>query len=298
MKKIDNAKNVTLLSDIDMKHIKYKILYGAIILVLLVFVFIALIPTVWIFMTGFKTTKEIYAVNPKFFPEQFSIETVLNIWNKTQIGTNVLATFVLAAGEIFSMLFVCGLAGYVISRLKPSGSKVLYMVILWTMMLPGTVRTVPLYMEFVKFPILNISLLDTYWPLILMSAANAYNIMLFKTFFDSVPSSIIEAARIDGCRELQIFLKIVVPMSLPIIIYTSIIGFNSVWSQFVMPMLVINNQKLQPIPVVIYHIRTAATANMPETAMALSIATLPPLIAFMFFQKRIVGGISIGGVKG
>lgn len=297
-KKKETNKGATLIADSDLRLLRYKIGYAVIILVLMMFVLIALVPTIWAFLLGFKSVDEIYSSTPTFFPKQIDLSVVGAVLKETKLATNIISTFIMAFGQIASLLLINGFGGYVLSRVKPKGTKVVFLAITWTMMMPGSVRTVPLYMSFVDFPLLHISLLNTYWPFFLLSAGGAFNILLFKTFFDSISISLVESARLDGCSEVGIFTKIILPLSMPIVAYLSVLTFNGAWKDFLMPMLVLSDQKLQTVPVVIYRLRMKSSLNMPTVAMLLTLASIPPIITFCIFQKWIMGGINIGGVKG
>ena len=185
-------RSATLISDSDLRLLRYKIGYVLIILILMMFVLIALVPTIWAFLLGFKSVDEIYSSTPTFFPKQIDLSVVGGVLKETKLATNIISTFIMAFGQIASMLIINGFGGYVLSRVKPKGTKAVFAAITWTMMMPGTVRTVPLYMSFVDFPILHVSLLNTYWPFFLMAAGGAFNILLFKTFFDSISISLVE----------------------------------------------------------------------------------------------------------
>ena len=132
---------------------------------------------------------------------------------------------IMAGGSVVFDLIVSGLAGYVLSRLKPKGTKLMLTLIFWIMLMPGTMRTVPLYMEFKSMPLLGINLLETFWPIWLMAGANAFNIILFKNFFDGISESLVEAAWIDGCSDIMLFFKIIIPLSVPVFITVAMILF-------------------------------------------------------------------------
>lgn len=291
-------KPIGVISAFDLKQTKYKVIYFIMFAIMTVLVLAVIVPTIWIFLTGFKGSQEIYEIPAKFFPRELDFSRVSEAWKEIDISGNIISTFLLAFGEVAGMLLVCGFGGYVMSKLKPKGIKAIFVLIVLTMMMPSTVRIVPLYMSFVDFPIGHFSMLNTYWPLIMLAAANAFNLVLFKNFFDSVSMSIVEAAWIDGCGNIRVFFKIMLPLSTPVIIYTAIRSFNNVWSDFLMPMLVLSDQKLQPVPTVIFNMKNTAIVKINNYMMSLCIACIPPIIIFAFFQKKIMGGINVGGVKG
>lgn len=291
-------KQTGVISAVDMRQKKYKIMYVFLFVFMMVLALSVIVPAVWIFLTGFKGSQEIYEIPARFFPKEFNLSRIGDAWKEIDISGNILATFILAFGEIAGMLLVCGFGGYVMSRLRPKGVKAVFILVVLTMMMPSTVRIVPLYMSFVDFPIGHFSMLNTYWPLIMIASANAFNLVLFKNFFDSISMSIVESARMDGCGDIRVFFHIIVPLSMPVIVYTSIRSFNSVWSDFLMPMLVLSDQKLQPVPTVIFRLKSTALVRINNYMMSLCIACVPPILIFIFFQKKIMGGINVGAVKG
>lgn len=291
-------KSAGLISQSDLKRPKYKIIYSFMVAFMVFMCVIVIVPALWILVTGFKESQEIYQIPATFFPKKFNLSRITEAWIDLDLGTNIFSTFILAILEVGGMLVVCGFGGYVISKLKPKGIKLIFVLVVWTMMMPSNVRLVPLYMSFVDFPIGHFSMLDTYWPLVLIASANAFNMVLFKNFFDGVSTSLVEAAKIDGSGDIGILFKIMLPLSMPAVAYTSIMTFNGVWSDFLMPMLVLADRKLQPLPVVIYRIKSTTNIKINNYMLALSLACIPPIIVFAFFQKQIMGGINIGGVKG
>ena len=291
-------KEPGLISESDLKQTSYKIVYSLMVLIMILMVVIAVVPAIWAFVTGFKDSQEIYQIPATFFPKEFRLSRISEAWVDLSIGSNILSTFALSFCEVAAMLIVCGLGGYVISKLKPKGIKMVFVLVVWTMMMPATVRLVPLYMSFVDFPIGHINMLNSFWPLIMIAAANAFNMVLFKNFFDTVSNSLVEAARLDGCNDLRILFRIMLPLSMPAVAYTSIMTFNGTWSDFLMPMLVLSDRKLQPLPVVIFNILNTTNVKINNYMMALFLACVPPLVVFTLFQRQIMGGLNIGGVKG
>ena len=285
-----------ILTDSDMKQPRYKILYGFMFLFLIIDVLVVMVPVVWILLSGFKDVGEMYQIPTKFFPEHFSLKKLANVWIELKFYKYYAATFIMAAGCVAADIIVCGLAGYSLSKVKPTGTKVILMILFWLMLLPGSMRTVPLYMEFKSFPVLNFSMLNTFWPMWLMAASNIFDIILFKNFFDGISSSLVEAARVDGATDLKIFSKIMIPLSLPIFMTVGVLTFNSNIGQFLWPYITINDERLTVIGVALYQIKNS-TITMDKQMLAFLFAIIPQIIIFLLFQKYIMGGINVGGVK-
>lgn len=281
------------LTDVDMKKRGNRILYYAMLLILIVVCLISVLPVLWIILSGFKDTQEMYSVPASFLPKHIKLSKLAKVWTEMKFYKYYLTTFVMAAGAAFSDILVCGLAGYVLSRLKPRGSKVIFMICFWVMLLPGTMRTVPLYITF-----RNMKLLDSYVPIWIMAAANAFDIILFKNFFDSISSSLIEAGRIDGASNLRIFFKIVMPLSIPVFMVVGILGFNAQIGNFFWPYLLISKPELRVLGVQIFKMQGSGNYTMDYQMLAILFSVLPQVVIFAIFQKHIMGGVNIGGVKG
>lgn len=285
----------------DMKQVKYKVFYGFLWALMLFWFTIVILPCLWLAVSGFKTAAEINAsTNATFFPKEWDFGKLKFAWDTLHYQKFYINTFFLAIGCVISDLVVSGLAGYVLSRLKPKGYKFVLTMVFCLMILPTTGTTVPLYITFKEGIIPGVSLLNTYWPMWLMAGANMFNIILFKTNFDGVSSSLIEAARIDGASDMQIFIKIMIPLSIPVIITVSLFTFNGQFGNFFWPNLVITDPEMYTLGVQVYKIQNTVTANLTDDIkmMGIIFAVLPQLIIFSLFQKHIIGGMNLGGVKG
>ena len=285
----------------DMKQVKYKVFYGLLWALMLFWFTIVILPCLWLAVSGFKTAAEINAsTNATFFPKEWDFGKLKYAWDTLHYQKFYINTFFLAIGCVISDLVVSGLAGYVLSRLKPKGYKFVLTMVFCLMILPTTGTTVPLYITFKEGIIPGVSLLNTYWPMWLMAGANMFNIILFKTNFDGVSSSLIEAAKIDGASDMRIFFKIMVPLSIPVIMTVSLFTFNGQFGNFFWPNLVITDPEMYTLGVQVYKIQNTVTANLTDDIkmMGIIFAVLPQLIIFSLFQKHIIGGMNLGGVKG
>ena len=293
MKNMDKG----ILTNSDMKKPKYKILYAIMVFLMIVYCLISVLPVVWIMLSGFKDVKEMYAVPATLLPKKIELSKLGRVWTELKFYKYYGNTFLMAIGSVISNIVISGLAGYVLSRLKPKGTKFMLAVIFWLMLLPGTMSTVPLYMEFKSMPLIGINLLETYWPIWLMSGANAFNIILFKNFFDGISSSLIEAAWIDGANNTRIFFKIIIPLSTPVFIVVAMFTFNGQIGNFFWPYLLISSKEKTVLGVQLYKMKSS-TYTMDYQMLALLFSVIPQIVIFAIFQKQIMGGVNIGGVKG
>lgn len=298
------AKQTGVLSSSDLKTAYGKILYWIFFAILVLVALVATIPAIWTILTSFKDTQEIYAAF-SFFPQNMSWNRIVTrlseSWNYLNLGSSIINTIILSLGSLAVHIVVCGFGGYVLSKLKPKGSKLIFTLVVWTMMMPSQIRMVPNYISWLHFPFasdngLGVSLLDTFWPMWLGAGADTFAVLLFKNAFDGLSSSYVEAAKIDGCTNYGVFFKIMLPLATPVIIFQSINILSGAWSDFFTPLLVLDKRVVVPLKV--YRLRSDTNIQMNTYFMALVFASIPPFIIFFIFQKRILGGINIGGVKG
>jgi len=280
------------LRPMDMKSAKGKITYGILSLVMLLHLLIVCIPVLWMILLCFKEPAEIYSKTPTFFPESINLGKIADLWNQLEIYKYYLNTLIVAVGCVIFDVGISGLAGYSLSRLKPKGSRIYFVLVSVTMLLPATTAMVPNYMLYK-----DLGLLNSYIPLWLIAGMNMFHVLLFKSSFDGLPLSIIEAAKIDGASDIRIFLWIIIPMSIPVVATCAIFTFNAAFGDFFWPYLLITDPEKMVMGVRLFEIK-GSNLSMDKQMVAALFTLLPQAIIFIVFQKYIMGGINIGGVKG
>lgn len=295
-KKVFSEMNSGALIANDMKSVKYKILYLVLCLALLLVIAMVVVPALWMVMTCFKEPAELASVHQSFFPTQFRFEKFATTWARFKFHKYFFNTLVMSVGTVVFDVVINGFAGYVLSRLKPRGAKLYFGMV--TVLILVNAPIIPLYMTFVDFPIGHFSMLGTYWPMWMMAGANMFNILLFKTSFDAISVSLVEAAKIDGASPIRIFTSIIIPMSVPVITTVAIFTFNGSFGSFFWPYLIVPDSSKRTLGVVLYAVRGAADLSLDIKMIATFICIIPQLLVFILFQKKIIGGINLGGVKG
>lgn len=291
-------KDSGLINFMDLKKLRIKILYWTIFAFLMLLALICLLPPLWIFVSSMKSTKELYQIPITLLPERFDFNKITRVWRQLDYLKFYINTLKVVGGAVLVTVIANGLAGFVLSRLKPVGSKLYFTIILWTMLLPSTLSLVPLYKNIIHFPLFGFNLVNTYWPLWLVCGANAFFVLIFKSFFDGIPMPLIEAARLDGCGNIRIFARIMLPLSKPIIAVAVIFTVNNVWSDFLLPYLVLNNKNAYTVMLAIYSVKNNANLSLDIQLMAVVFAIIPPIIIFVIFQKLIMQGVTVSGIKG
>lgn len=299
MKK-SSAKTNGLLNGIELQSGKYRLIYGVMMGLLIILSLICLVPIVWVFISGFKTPSEMNSIPPTLLPSDYSFEKVREIWNKIKFFKYFKNTLYEIIGALIFDIVLNGFAGYVLSRLRPLGSALLETLVFGTMLLPS-VSMVPLYMTFVDMPIIHANLTGSFLPLWLQAGCNAFNIMLFRNFFNGIPMDYLEAARIDGCSSIGIFVKIILPLSKPILVVETIFCVINSWKNFMWPYLILGSTGKETISILLYTISSGTSGmnlTVPETMLVTMLSIIPPGIFYAFFSKQIMGGINMSGIKG
>jgi len=292
-------KRTGIINYMDLKKAHIRLLYWVVFVLLCILAFVCMAPPLWVIISSTKDVKEFIMIPPTIIPRSFHPEKWIDVWNMLDFGRYYINTLALAAGNVVCSITFNGLAGFVLSRLKPRGSTLIFTLMLWTMMLPNSVAMVPVFKNIVNVPLLNINLTDSYIPMWLMAGASAFNVMVFKSFFDGIPSSLIEAARLDGCTDLQIFYRVVVPLSTPVIMTMFILTINGTWKDFFWPYLILRNQDMYTVMVKIFTMGGSGSNYTIDLQMiALTFAIVPPAIFFLFFQRYIMQGFTLSGIKG
>jgi len=189
-----SSKQTGVLSRADLKTVKGQMIYWTFFSILVIVTIISVVPAIWTLLTAVKDTKEIFEAF-SFFPQDMSLNKIVTrireSWSILQLGDSIINTIVLSIGNLLVSVIVCGFGGYVLSKLKPKGTKLIFTLVVWTMMMPGQIRMVPNYISWLHFPFamdfgIGVNLLDTFWPMWLGAGADAFAVLLYKNAFDGI----------------------------------------------------------------------------------------------------------------
>ncbi|MDE7094863.1 MAG: carbohydrate ABC transporter permease, partial [Anaeroplasmataceae bacterium] len=240
----------------------------------------------------FKTVNEINSNEYHLFPKAFDFMKLVNLWNRLDFGRYYVNTILVVIGAMICSVLFNGLLAYAIGVLKPAGYKIINGLILFSYMIPAALSLFPLVMQIRDFGMIN-----SYLPLCLIFGSNAYYFMLFKDYFQKIPSSLIEAARMDGLSDFRIFYKVVLPLSKPIIGVVAIFTMTAAYSDFLLPYLILQDDGMKTVMVAIYNLSSTTTIDTSEFLMLLVISIIPQIIIFIIFQKQIMGSQVSSGMK-
>lgn len=250
-------------------------------------------PFLWMIAGSFKPELEVSTlslVSPRMTTENYKA-----VLTKIPLGRAFLNS-VLVSGTVTTSVVVFGsLVGYALAKLRFVGSKGLYVLILFTMMIPFQIVIIPQYILMVK-----LGWTDSYLGLIAPTMMSAFSITLFRQFFQSVPTALIDAARIDGCSELRILFQVVWPLSRPVIVTVAILTFMTSWNEVLWPLMVVRERSLMTMPqlVTLFTIGGEAEAQLGALLAAATLLSLPVILAYAFFQRFFIESLATSGVKG
>lgn len=256
--------------------------------------FIMFFPILWIMTSSFKPLIEFSSYPPRFLPKVFSPENYLEVFKNSKLPVYIRNTLILMLGNTVGTLLSSSLVAYPLARLNFKGRRIIFALILATMMIPSYVTIIPQYILFRYF-----GWLDSFLPIIVPAFfAYPYNVFLFRQFYRTIPRELDEAARIDGCNEWQIFWKIIVPISRPVFITIGILSSIFWWNEFFVPMVFINSEDLKPLSVGIYSFSRTTFIVRWDLIMAMAtIMIIPPMIIFILAREYITAGIKTTGLK-
>ena len=270
------------------------ILQGATLLFLLI---VGLGPLLWMVKSSITPTQDTLRMPMALWPHGFDLGQLATAWSRTHIDRYLLNTVWIAAGSWLVQIVVATTAGYALSVLKPRFHRILSGLVLATLFVPALVLLVPLYLTVVDLPIVHVRMIDTFWAVWLPAGASAFNVVVIKRFFDNLPREIFDAARVDGAGPFQLFWRIVLPMSRPIIGVVSVFAVIATWKDYLWPLLVLRKPELQPLSVRLPTLQP--TTDLGVFIAALTISSLIPIVLFLLFQRLVLRGPGLSGaIKG
>ncbi|MFG3061776.1 carbohydrate ABC transporter permease [Streptomyces sp. NPDC048231] len=247
-------------------------------------------PILWMVKAAVSPSSDIVAHPLSLWPSQIRFGNVSEALTSLEIGRYLLNSVYLAAGCLVVQLIISTSAGFALSVLKPRYGKVVYAMLLATLLVPATVSLVPLYLTAQHMPGLGVNLIDSYWAVWLPAGANAFNVLLVKRFFDGIPAELYEAARVDGAGALTLLWRIVLPLSRPVLAVVSLFTLIASWKEFIWPLIAITDPQKQPIAVALPTI--AKNSDQGLVIAGLLLASIPPLLLFVVFQRQVVNGVA------
>jgi multiple sugar transport system permease protein len=295
----ESREERTLVSPLMLKRPLGRAIYWLVFALLLLSTIITFGPLYWMYSGALKSSTEIFQTPPTFWPAHPQWSNYVNAWNILKLPLYLGNSLILAAGAVVLQVLVSATAAYAVSKLRPAGKSIIQFGFFCTLMVPSVVYLIPQFVNISDLPLLHISLINSWAGVWLPEAASAFNILVLKSFFDSIPIELTDAARLDGANSWQLFIRIILPLSRPALAVITIFTVIASWKDFLWPLLVLSDSQLQPLIVALYH-ESGINANLPFSYLVagLAFASIPPIILFLLFQRQIIRGINLSGLKG
>ncbi len=273
------------------RPLKAVLSYGLLLLLAAMFIY----PFLLAIGTSFKTMPEIAANPSRLIPETFTLEGYQRLFT-FDVGRWTFNSALVAVAITLGNVLFASLAGYALARIPFPGSRTAFLAILGTMMIPGIVLIIPMFIV-----LKTLGMINSYSGLIVPKLTAAFGIFLMKQFFESVPKELEEAARMDGATPFQTFFRVVLPTARPALVALVIFSFQGAWNDFMHPLIVVTTAKqLWTLPLGLALLRGGMGQNLLWNSLLAGsmLTTLPMAIIFFVFQRYFIEGISYSGIKG
>ena len=260
---------------------------------LCVFALIMMFPMVWIVSGSLKPLEQVFAIPVKWIPDPIQWRNYPEAWTSENFNRNLMNSLIVLFSQVGIQVFFPSLAGYGFAKHDFPGKEIMFVIILGMSLLPLQIIMIPLFV-IVK----QLGWINTYQGLIIPISINAFAVFFMRQFITSIPNEYIDAARVDGSGELNIFFQIVVPMVKPALVTLALLAALASWDEFLWPLIVISDQDLATLPLGISYLKSLYQAPAHWLLAVSVVMALPLLLIFLFAQERIIESASQTGIKG
>ena len=281
-----------------MHNKKLKLQNVAIHILKIIVAIIMFFPIIWIFTGGFKTLSE-FTTSGKFMPQNFTTENFEYIFTESNIWLYTRNTVILMLGTTIGTLLSSSLVAYPLARMEFKGKKLIFSIIIATMLIPNIALIIPQYIMFGK-----LGWLDSFLPMIIPAwFAYPYNVFLMRQFFRTIPKELDEAAEIDGCSSIRILFQILLPLSRSTMITIGVMSCVFWWNELTQPVFFINSDKWRTLTMALmttfmYVKSNTFVISWPTLMAASTLMIIPPMLLYFCGSKYLVDRIKTGGLKG
>ncbi|WP_392544671.1 carbohydrate ABC transporter permease [Oryzobacter telluris] len=250
-------------------------------------------PFLWMVLGSFKSTTELRQSPPTWLPEHASLDNYTQLFTRLDFGTYFFNSTVVAAVVTIGNLLFCSMLGYALAMLEFRGKKALFAVVMGTLLIPGVVTFVPLFVL-----VANAGLIDTLPGLMLPFLAAPFGVFLMRQFIMGLPRDLLDAGRVDGAGELRIFARIILPLCGPALATLGILTFLGSWNNFLWPLVVAQTEETYTLPVALaLYAKGQNSTNYGLLLAGATVVVIPMLLVFLGFQRRVIEGIATTGIK-
>jgi len=275
------------------KKAKNRIFYTICYIVLIVFAIGMIVPFIWMVLSTFKSQKELMVFPPKFFPENPTLDNYKQVLTNVPFANYYLNSILVTLISVVLVLITSSMAGFAFAKYEFKGKNVIFKTLLSAMMIPFPVTIIPLYIM-----IYSLGLVDSYFALIITGSVSIFGTFLMRQFIIGIPNDLIDAARIDGCNDWLVYIKIIIPNTRPVLSALAIFSFMGTWNAFLWPLLVVNDHKHRTVQLGVQYFTQQYGDLVHLQITAAAMAVIPIIILYLFLQKQFIKGITMTGIKG
>lgn len=249
-------------------------------------------PFYWMIITSVKIQSEVMKIPPVLFPTKITFERYGRVIGELQFGRFFFNSLYIAVTVTLAVLFTSSIVGYVFAKFQFKYRNAIFLGLLSTMMVPGAVTMIPLYLLLGK-----VGLVNTHLAIILPAVGNVFGIFLMRQAMESIPNEFIEAGRIDGASEFSIYWKLILPQTKATLSALAIFTFMGQWNSFLWPLIVLSSQDQYTLPLGLRMFQGQYWSDMGLVMTGATISVIPILIVFLCMQKTFVRGVTLTGLK-
>lgn len=261
-------------------------------IILLLLALISIFPLYFLVINVFKPSLE-FAQSQLSFPNTFYYANLVEAWVQGGFLRATINSIIVTAASTFGRLFLGSMAAFAFATMEFKGKKFLYYIILGVMFIPPIVVIIPLFKLMV-----DLKLINTFVAAIIVYIGYLpFTVFVLISFFKTIPKSMIEAAKIDGCSDFRLYLRIVLPLSKPALITLGLLSLRQVWNDFLIPLIFIGKEEKYTLMLKVVSFRGREITNMGALFAGLFISIIPMIIILIIFQKYFVKGITLGSIK-
>ena len=249
-------------------------------------------PFVWLLLTSLRDRNTVFS--GPFFPRSFTVEAYVNAWTSIEFPLHFFNSLWITTATVVGVTVIATLSGYAFAKLDFPFKNTLYLLLLTTLMMPGTALIIPLYLE-----LKSLGLLNTQAGLLVLyvSGSAPFSMFLMRAFFATLPDELIEAARVDGSSELSIFARVVLPLARPGVATVVIFQFLQTWNEFLMANTVLQDTDKLPLQPVLFTLTGQYSTDWPTLTAGLVLSIIPVVVVYVRMQNQFVAGMTLGAVK-
>ncbi len=272
---------------------KHLVFEWTVNILLIVGALLMLMPFVWAFSTSFRLSQESFTLPPRWLPTDWRISNYEQVLDSLPFLRFIFNSFKVATLITIAQVVTCSTAAFAFARLRFRGREAIFFVFLSSLMIPQYVTIIPIFII-----LRNMGLVDTHWSLILPATFNAFGIFLLRQYFLTIPRDLEDAAKMDGAGVFEIFWRIMIPLVAPALVTLTIFSFNLYWNEFFRPLVFLTTWENMTLPLGLTVLRGyLGTGNTAAVMAGVVMAIVPILVVFLLFQRYLIEGITLTGLK-